>query len=363
MSLILVLTSLIVGAFILFVAGDSLVDNAKSLGLKLKIDPMIIGLTVVSFGTSVPELFISAQGVLFGQSEIAIGNVVGSNITNVLLILGLSAALSPIKISKRTINKDIPVMIGVSMLFLLLSLDLVVSRLDGLVMFGLLIFLTRYEINSVKKSKREEVQIATEDVLESNGFQKELLYIFASLVALLIGSKLLIFGATEIARAFGISELVIGLTIVSIGTSLPEVVTSCVAARKGESELAIGNVVGSNILNVLGVMGICSMLKSVPVPLAALSFDIPILLFSAAACLPIVITDRKITRGEGLLLLGLYVSYIIYLILVAKDHASTPVISELLLVFILPLAAYYLFNNKKSRRIYASIRKSRSESL
>jgi len=347
MNSILIILSLVSGAAFLYIAGDILVENSKRLGLRLKIDPLVIGLTIVAFGTSAPELFVSAQGALTGQTDIALGNVVGSNTTNILLILGLSAIINPITIAKRTIVKDIPIMVATSFLLLLFSLDLVIGRLDGIILILGLILFCVYEIRLSKISKSIDTMEEIADVIEDSLPKNEIYYILGALVGLMFGSKLLIFGSTEIARSFGISELVIGLTIVALGTSLPEVVTSCLAAKKGESSIAIGNVVGSNIFNVLGVMGISSTLSPIPVPLAALSFDIPIMIFSSLICLPIVYTDKKITKSEGILLLGLYVFYIIYLILISKEHATVPVISEITLAFIIPLSLYYYLKSKK----------------
>lgn len=352
MDIILVLLSLVLGGFFLYVSGDILVENSKRLGQRLKVDPILIGLTVVAFGTSAPELFVSVQSALSGQPDLALGNVVGSNITNVLLILGLSAVICPISISKRTIIKDIPVMIAASVLFLLLSLDLLISRFDAMLMLACMFIYLKYEINLAKK---ETEKFSTEHEAGSDNIKNnEIIYIIASLLGLMLGSKLLIYGATKIAMYLGISELVIGLTIVAVGTSLPEVVTSCIAAKKGESSIAIGNVVGSNIFNILTVMGAASFLKPVPVALAALSFDIPIMIFSALICLPIVMTEKVITKAEGKLLLGLYITYLVYLTLIAKEHASVPVLSEIMLVFILPLAALYYYQfreNKKSKQV------------
>ncbi len=211
----------------------------------------------------------------------------------------------------------------------------------------------RYEINLAKSEKDKFSDIACDDGNNNtNSKNNEIMYIIFSLFGLMFGSKLLIYGATKVAVFLGISELVIGLTIVAVGTSLPEVVTSCIAAKKGESAIAVGNVVGSNIFNILVVMGVTSLLKPVSVAVAALSFDIPIMIFSALICLPIAMTEKTITKAEGKLLLALYFAYLIYLTLIAKEHASVPVISEIMLAFILPLAAFYYYqfrSNKNSK--------------
>jgi len=242
-------------------------------------------------------------------------------------------------------------MVGVSLVFLFFSLDLVIGRVDGLIMFVCLIV---YIWNEIKNSKvvTEDLSVGEiREIVEDTLPKNEGYYIVASLVGLMLGSKLLIFGATEIATSLGISELVIGLTIVAVGTSLPEIITSIIAAKKGESSIAIGNVVGSNIFNVLGVMGLSTMLTPVPVPLAALSFDIPIMIFSSLACLPIVLSEKRISRSEGFVLFSLYVLYVSYLILIAQEHASAPVLSEITLAFVIFLGASYYFDYKKRKNV------------
>lgn len=342
----IILLSILIGGALLFFAGDLLVENARTLGLRLRIDPMVIGLTIVAFGTSAPELFVSVQGALLGNSDLALGNVVGSNITNILLILGLSAWIKPITIVKRTYLKDIPIVVAVSVFLLILSLDLTISRIDGII---LLIFLIAYTVLEIRQAKQDKNLVETEESLEilsKARSQKEIMMILVALVGLMIGSYFLIYGATQIATAFGVSELVIGLTIVAVGTSLPEIVTSCIAAKKGQSEIAVGNVIGSNIFNILGVMGTTATVKPVPVPLAALSFDMPIMIFSALACFPIVMTDHKIKRSEGIMLFLFYVAYVAFLILIAKQQASIPIVSEITLLFIVPMSLYYLRRSK-----------------
>ena len=346
MDFFYIILSISTGAAILYFGGDVLVENSRRLGLRLKIDPMVIGLTIVAFGTSAPELFVSAQGALLGKTDLALGNVVGSNITNILLILGLSSIINPIKIVKRTYLKDIPIVVAVSVLLLILSLDLNISRIDGII---LLFFFATYTILEIKQAKKNKNLVTTDEsieILSTSSSKKEILLITASLLGLMLGSTIFIYGATKIALMFGISELVIGLTIVSVGTSLPEIVTSCVAAKRGENEIAVGNIIGSNIFNILSVMGITSLLYPVPVPLAALSFDMPIMIFSALACFPVVMTDLKIKRSEGILFLLFYIAYVTYLILISKEQANIPVVSEITLAFILPLALFYFKNLK-----------------
>lgn len=347
MNTLIILLSILLGGTLLFVCGDILVENAKRIALRFKIDPIVIGLTIVAFGTSAPELFVSVQSAWGGKSDIALGNVVGSNIVNILLILGVSAAISAIRVTRRSIQKDIPIMVGVSLLMLLLSLDLVISRIDGALLFILLISYIFFELKTANNLEDADVvDPLVESISSTSTLKIESLGVIGSLIGLMAGSKLLIYGATEIALYMGISQLVIGLTIVAVGTSLPELITSCIAAKKGESAIALGNIIGSNIFNILGVLGISSILSPIPVPLAALSFDIPIMIFSSLICVPIIVTENKITKGEGLMLLAYYSVYIIYLTLLAKEHATIPIVSEIMLVFVLPFAAFYYFRNK-----------------
>jgi cation:H+ antiporter len=349
MTFFFIIASLALGGVVLFYSGDLLVEKSKTLGLYYRIDPMVIGVTIVAFGTSAPEFFVSAQGALLGQTDLAIGNVVGSNIGNILLILGLTATIASVPISRRSILKDIPLMLISSLLMLFVCLDLFISRVDGLVLFCFLIAILRYEI--VKVVSKAQIDIINEEDVKSYDVDLRalILMIVASLVGLMVGANLLIWGATTLARIFGMSELVIGLTIVSIGTSLPELVTSCIAARKGETELAVGNIVGSNIFNILGVMGLTAIVCPVAVPPAALSFDIPIMILASLSCYLMAITGKVVTRGEGYLLLGFYLAYVLYLILLAKDHASIPVFSEITLFFAIPLIVYY-WNTIKTKQ-------------
>lgn len=341
----------ILGLGLLVVGAELLVKGASRLAVSVGISPLVIGLTVVAFGTSAPELAVSVQSAYAGQADIALGNVVGSNIFNVLLILGLSALIAPLLVSQQLVRLDVPLMIGVSVLLLLLSLDGSLSRIDGLLLSSGLVI---YTVWSIRQSRKENTQIQeeyTEAVREASAVGGKLRtviinlgLIVGGLILLVLGSRWLVDGAVMIAKTLGVSELVIGLTIIAAGTSLPEVATSVIASIRGERDIAVGNVVGSNLFNILFVLGLSSILapNGIPVAPSALSFDIPVMIAVAIACLPIFFTGNVISRWEGAVFLGYYVAYTLYLILDATEHDALPLFSNAMLLFALPLTAITL---------------------
>ncbi|QYJ85877.1 calcium/sodium antiporter [Shewanella mesophila] len=304
----------IIGGFLILTFGaEALVRGASSLALKLGITPLVIGLTIVAFGTSAPELTVSLKSALAGNPGIAIGNVIGSNIANIGLILGITALIRPIQIQSQMVKRDIPIMIIASLLFLGLNSDENLSLLDGAILTSLLVSYLIFSYLSGKKADKEEISC-----IEISG-PKPLnpliasLFILAGISMLVGGGILFVDGAVELAGLFGISELIIGLTIVAIGTSMPELVTSVVAARKGESDIAIGNVVGSNLFNILGILGITALLH--PIASSGLQLlDMGVMLILAIVLLPLAWTGMRIGRREGALLLVAYLCYLGYLI-------------------------------------------------
>ncbi len=337
------------GLIFLVFGAELLVRGASRLATFLGISPLIIGLTVVAFGTSSPELAVSLLSSLKGASDIALGNVVGSNIFNILFILGISATIRPLFISVQLIRLDVPLMILVSVLLFLFGLNGIISQLEGGILF---LGLIGYIIFLFLESKRE--QLLTRDSLtgESNNPQKRSIiqwlknfgFVIIGLVLLMLGSQFLINSAVYIAQNLGISELVIGLTIVAAGTSLPEVATSVMASIKGEQDIAVGNIVGSNIFNILAVLGLSGLVSSegIQVSSAALRFDIPVMLAISVACLPIFFTDGKISRWEGLLFFGYYLAYVIYLLLLSTHHDAAPLYSAIFQLFIIPITVVTL---------------------
>ncbi len=344
-----VLGLFVLGLLLLVAGAELLVRGASRLAARLGISPLVIGLTVVAFGTSTPELAVTVQAGLAGQADIAVGNIVGSNIFNVLFILGLAALIVPLVVSQQLVRLEVPLMIGVSVLFLVMALDGRISGFDGMLLFAGIV---AYTVFTVRQSRKESAAVRAEYAQEYGDGQSagrgrlplQIALIVAGLVLLVLGAHWLVGGAVVIARHFGVSELIIGLTIVAAGTSLPEVATSIVAALRGERDIAVGNVVGSNIFNILAIAGIASMVTpgGLEVAPALIRFDIPVMIAVALACLPIFASGHLIARWEGALFLGYYAAYVLYLILAATQHAALPSLSVAMLGFVLPLTAVTL---------------------
>lgn len=335
---------LLVGLLLLVIGAEALVRGASRLAAALGISPLIIGLTVVAFGTSAPELAVSVMSSISGQPDITLGNVVGSNIFNVLFILGLSALIVPLVVSQQLVRLDVPVMIGVSVLTLILGADGKISRLDGIVLFSGFVAYTGFLIHKSRKGKREvEEEWAGEyeprEEVSPKSWMIDAILILGGLGLLVLGSRWLVDGSVSIAQRLGVSELVIGLTVVAAGTSLPEVATSVMASIRGERDIAVGNVVGSNIFNLLSVLGLSGMVapEGIHISSAALRFDLPVMIAAAVACLPIFFTGHVIARWEGALFFGYYVAYSLYLVLAATHHASMPVFSTVMVGFVIPI--------------------------
>lgn len=346
--MILVLAWFLVGLVLLVVGAEALVRGSSRLAAALGVSPLIIGLTVVAFGTSAPEMAVSVKAALAGQADIAVGNVVGSNIFNVLGILGISALIVPLVISPQLLRFDVPVMIAVSVLIWGFCLDGVVSRLEGALLFAGLVAYVLVLISLSRRENRQQQEArAAAGVLAPSGGGKQLVnlvLVLGGLGLLVLGAKWLVDGAVEIAHYLGVSELIIGLTIVAIGTSLPELVTSVVAGLRGERDIAVGNIVGSNIFNILGVLGAAGMIDPAGLGVSAmiLSFDLPVMAAVAIICLPIFLTGQVISRWEGALLLVGYAAYTAYLILNATGHPALPMFRTAMLLLALPLAGLLL---------------------
>lgn len=334
----------VVGLGLLIAGAELLVHGASRLATAVGISPLVVGLTVVAFGTSSPEMAVSVQSALSGQADIALGNVIGSNIFNTLFILGSSAIIVPLVVAAQFVRLDVPIMIGMSLLTWVFAADGTIARWESAILFAGIIAYTVYLINRSRRESKE-VQVEYESEFGEGGKKsgsKVLLqigFVIIGLGLLVLGSRWLVLGAVELARAFGIDELVIGLTIVAAGTSLPEVATSILAAFRGERDIAVGNVVGSNIFNILCVLGVAGVVspESIKVSPAALSLDIPVMAATAVACLPIFFTGNVISRWEGWVFLFYYCAYTAYLILGAKQHESLPLFSAVMLEFVLPI--------------------------
>jgi len=340
---------LFIAGFVLLVVGaEWLVRGAARLAAAIGVSPLVIGLTIVAFGTSAPELAVSIRAALVGEADIAFGNVVGSNIFNILVILGLSAAITPLLVAQQLVRLDVPLMVGVTLLTVLFALDANISRVEGVALFAGLIAYTAFLFI---QSRRENSAVQQEYEAEFGERPKgavqlavNVFWVIASLGMLTIGSRWLVEGAVALARAIDVSELIIGLTIVSGGTSLPEVATSVVAAIKGERDIAVGNAVGSNIFNLLSVLGLSSIIAptGIAVDVAALNFDVWVMLAVAVACLPVFFTGNQIARWEGLMFIGYYVIYLVYLFLASTQHDALLAFSTIMLLFVLPLTVLTL---------------------
>lgn len=336
----------LLGAVLLVVGADLLVRGGARLAIAAGISPLVVGLTVVAYGTSAPETAVSVSSAFQGRVDIAFGNAVGSNIFNILLILGASAVVAPLVVARQLVRVDVPLMIGVCALVPVLGYDGRIGRLDGLLLAAGLV---AYTVFSIRVSRRETAAAAERVAAPSGGAARKavavsLLLVLVGLLLLVQGARWLVAGASALAEAFGVSELVIGLTIVAAGTSLPEGATSIVAAMRGQRDIAVGNVVGSSIFNVLAVLGLAGLVSpgGVAVSPIALRFDVPVMIAAAVACLPIFASGHRIDRWEGALFLGYYVAYTLHVVLVASHSPALPLLTWAMLGFALPLTAITL---------------------
>lgn len=342
----------LLGLALLLVGGELLVRGATRLAAAAGIPPVIVGLTIVAFATSAPELAVSVQAAFSGEADLVVGNVVGSNIANLLLILGLSAAIAPLVVAQKLVRVDVPLMVGVSALVGWMALDGRINRVEGALLFAGLI---AYNLAAIRASRatRPAVEAQYEafygeaEAVAERGrspWLGSLSLLGLGIAGLILGARWLVDGATTAARALGVSELIIGLTIVAVGTSLPELVTSVLAAIRGERDIAAGNVIGSNIFNLLSVLGFTALLapQGVPVPAAAIAFDLPVMLAASIACLPIFFVGNRISRWEGVLFLMYYAVYVAYLLLEAVERDAITTFRSAVLWFVIPLSVITL---------------------
>lgn len=300
---------LIIGFVILVFGGDLLVKSAVSITKKMNVSPLLIGVTVVSFGTSFPELLVSLQAAIDGNSGIAIGNVVGSNIANIGLVFGVTVLISPMMIDRKKYIFSWLSMLLSALLFIWFSVDLIISFYEGLCLIFLLI---AFILFSIKFNKSEPVEVESDEI---SSMPLILLYFVLGSIGLYFGADLLVQNAVIIAKNWGVSELVIGATVIALGTSLPELATSSLAAIRGHNTISIGNLIGSNIFNVFAVVGITSVVKSIKVDASVLLFDFPVML-GLTLFLGVILLGSKISRLIGFGLLAIYLSYIIYSFLI-----------------------------------------------
>ena len=302
------------GLVLLYFGADWLVQGAVTLALHLGLSPLIVGLTVVALGTSVPEALVSVQAALGHQGGIALGNVIGSNILNIALILGLSSLILPLKVDSRIVKADVPLLTGATFMLVVLLEDFHISRMEGAFLLLCIVFYVTGNIMTVKRTSPEEDKIEGMEIPEDSGktLWRDVGFLILGIVTLGFGANFLVTGAVDLARIFGLSEALIGLTIVSIGTGTPELATALMAAFRKSPDLAIGNVVGSNLFNIMFVLGIAGLVA----PLdgnGISSIDLYVMLGVTFLLLPTVWTGRILDRKEGFLFLAIYVGYLYHL--------------------------------------------------
>jgi cation:H+ antiporter len=344
-----VLLFLVAGLVMLVTGAELLVRGASRLALRFGISPLVVGLTVVAFGTSSPELAVSVRSGFAGQAGIAVGNVVGSNIFNVLAVLGLAALIAPIVVQQKLVRFEVPLVVALSVLVLLMAQDGRIGPFDGLLLAAGLI---AYTVLVIRQSRREAAAVQAEYAKEFSvaaagwlaRLPVQIALVLGGLGLLVLGATWLVDSAVSIARALKLSEAVIGLTIVAAGTSFPELATSVVAALRGERDIAVGNVVGSSLFNLLGILGVAALVTpgGLAVAPGLVFFDIPVMIGVAFACLPIFGSGHRIARWEGALFLGYYAVYVTYLILAVTQHDALHRFGSTMLGFVLPLTGVTL---------------------
>jgi cation:H+ antiporter len=358
--------SVLAGLVLLVLGGEVLVRGAATLARSVGLSSLVIGLTVVAFATSAPELAVTFDAVLGGEPDLAVGNVIGSNIVNILLILGLSALVAPLIVLTRVVRVDIPMMIAMSAATFVLALDGSIGTVDGLLLAGALIAYTTASVVLARRESRTATASddAVSDVLRVSR-SRSLLLVLLGIGLLVGGARLLVAGATTIATDLGVSSLVIGLTVVAVGTSLPELATSVIAARRGERDIAIGNIVGSNVFNIGAVLGLAAVVSGTAIPVndAVVAIDLPLMVAAALALLPVAFTGFRLSRAEGALFVALYASYTAYLLLAATEHDALSGLTTVMLAFVLPLVAVTLVGLAviESRRLRAAHAATRAQ--
>ena len=332
----------IAGLGLLVAGGELLVRGASGIAAAAGVSRLVIGLTIVSVGTSAPEMLVSVYASVTGNPDIAVANIVGSNIFNVLFILGACAVLRPLVVASQLIRIDVPVMVAVSFLLLALARDGTIGRWDGLLLIG---GAMAYMVVLLRQGRRDEVLrqeapgLAGPAHPPARVWARNGVLVAVGLGLLILGARWLVDGAASMARALGVSDVIIGLTIIAAGTSLPEVATSVLATLRGERDIAIGNVIGSNIFNILGILGLSGLVATTPLAVHAsvVDFDLPVMIAVAAACLPLFFTGNELKPWEGAVFLAYYGAYLAYLVMASSRHDALPVFSRTMLLFVAPI--------------------------
>lgn len=368
---------ILLGLVLLVGGGELLVRGASAIASRAGISPLVVGLTVVSVATSAPELAVTMGAVLDDQPDLAVGNVVGSNIANVLLILGIAALVLPLVVKEQLVKLDVPAMVGLSLVLLLFAVDGTISTLEGAVLLTLMVLHTTVTVLVSRRDQRREAVRKRRGVGRPQrpdgdgggeagesaqaqgqgdatpaegqgetrpGVLRAVVYVVVGVALLVFGADQLVTGAVSVAEELGVSGLVVGLTVVAVGTSLPELAASVIAALRGERDLAVGNVVGSCIANIGLVLGLPAIISSggLPVPGAAAAFDIPVMLAAAVALAPVVFTGFAVARWEAGVFVLLYVAYTAYVVLGATGHDALEGFTTMMAVFVLPLVVITL---------------------
>ena len=328
----------------LLIGGHFVVGGASVVGARFGLTPTVIGLTIVAAGTSAPELAVVFQAIAADDTELAVGSIIGSNIANVLLVLGFAAAYGKIRVTSRVVRVDVPIMIGASVALLVMSLDGKVSRGDGVLLLAALVTFIAWTLRASSSDARAGENAgrqaeSTSDRPTSRTLVKALVGFVLGAALLAVAAGFVVSGAEGIATSLGVPELIIGLTIVALGTSAPEIVTSVIAVLRGDRELAVGNAIGSNIFNILLVLGVTGMLSPAGISLSddAVALDLPIMVAAAVACLPIIFWDNTLDRWEGFVFLAYYGAYLVFLVLDATGHRAADPFAFVMLSFVAPL--------------------------
>lgn len=341
---------LLSGLVLLLIGAELMVRAAVRLAERLHVRPLIIGLTIVALGSSAPQMAVSLQAALTDNPDIAVGSVVGSGIFNILVTLGLSALIIPLRVSRQLVRLDIPLMIGASLLVFILAWNKDLGRFDGVLLLGALALYLGLLFRQSRHSTRPH-GARPQDTQQS--WLISVPMILAGLAMLVFAGRLLLGAAVVVATDLGLSERVIGLTVVAVGTSLPELATSLIAALRGQRDIAVGNVIGANLFNLLGVLGLTALLAPTPLSVSpnALDFDLPVMLGVAALCLPVFYSGYRVTRAEGLLLLGLYLVYGLHVVSFTTGMPLAGKLERLMLFYVLPaLLTFLLFTSIRAWR-------------
>ncbi len=344
-------SEIIIGIFLLFIGGESFIQGAIALSLVLGIPQIVIGLTVVSLGTSSPELLVSLNSIFKNSDSLAASNVIGSNIFNILVVLGLSSIITPLKVKSRIVRRDVPLLMAISCAVWAMSSTGLLTWQAGIFLLFCLLVNTVWEINTINE-KDEDIKTAEPEIDDktlNKGIINIIVKLLFGIVLLSFGANILVNGSKSLAYLLGVNETIIGLTIVAIGTSLPELVTSLIAALKGKTDLAIGNVIGSNLLNQLLILGTCSIfsgLEGLSISNDLIMTDLPIMVLTTFACLPIFWTKGKITRIEGFVLLNIYTFYILDKIFISTSSSFIREFRILILIYSLTFIVF-LFIRKR----------------